>query len=176
MTITSWERWALCPFGHSDTARLQTSHIGESAPIWASWRSCTSCAYDSQPKIDIEAVCPIVRSKCLNDNHSTGYNGVLMRPPGSFKLIGYHGGRRGQTSADSQDFDPYPLGMGREMRIVESLRNQIIEGGEEQFLRIRRVADSQLAGSRRRPSPRCLGSPRLHIWPILGLLLWLIHT
>lgn len=66
-----------------------------------------------------------------------------MRPPGSFKLIGYHGGRRGQTSADSQDFDPYPLGMGREMRIVESLRNQIIEGGDEQFLRIRRVFDGQ---------------------------------
>ena len=66
-----------------------------------------------------------------------------MRPPGSFKLIGYHGGRRGQTSADSQNFDPYPLGMGREMRIVESLRNQIIEGGDEQSLRIRRVFDGQ---------------------------------
>ncbi len=31
--------------------------------------------------------------------------------------------------------------MGREMRIVESLRNQIISGGDDQFLRIRRVFD-----------------------------------
>ena len=64
-----------------------------------------------------------------------------MRPPGSFKLIGYHGGRRGRTAGDSASFDPYPPGMGREMRIVESLRNQILEGGDEQALRIRRVLD-----------------------------------
>ena len=64
-----------------------------------------------------------------------------MRPPGSFKLIGYHGGRRGRSAGDSAGLDPYPLGMGREMRIVESLRNQILEGGDDQFLRIRRVFD-----------------------------------
>ena len=64
-----------------------------------------------------------------------------MRPPGSFKLIGHHRDRRGRTPADSQDFDPYPLGFGREMRIVESLRNQIVEGGDDQYLRIRRVFD-----------------------------------
>jgi hypothetical protein len=64
-----------------------------------------------------------------------------MRPPGSFKLIGYHGGRRGRTASDEDAFDPYPLGMGREMRIVESLRNQIVEGDDDQCLRIRRVFD-----------------------------------
>jgi hypothetical protein len=31
--------------------------------------------------------------------------------------------------------------MGREMRIVESLRHQIVEGGDEQSLRIRQVFD-----------------------------------
>lgn len=34
------------------------------------------------------------------------------------------------------------MGMGREMRIVESLRHQIVEGGHEQFLRIRQIFDS----------------------------------
>ncbi|MFT5444783.1 MAG: hypothetical protein ACI8W3_003841 [Myxococcota bacterium] len=64
-----------------------------------------------------------------------------MRPPGSYKLIGHHEGRRGHVSLDSSELDPYALGMGREMRIVESLRHQIVQGGEEQSLRIRRVFD-----------------------------------
>ncbi len=64
-----------------------------------------------------------------------------MRPPGSFKLIGHHGSRRERTSSTSGEFDSYPLGTGREMRILESLRNQIVEGGDDQFLRIRRVFD-----------------------------------
>jgi hypothetical protein len=34
------------------------------------------------------------------------------------------------------------MGMGREMRIVESLRHQIVEGGDNQCLRIRQVFDS----------------------------------
>lgn len=33
------------------------------------------------------------------------------------------------------------MGMGREMRIVESLRHQIVAGQDEQDLRIRRVFD-----------------------------------
>lgn len=81
----------------------------------------------------------------MNRSGPSGYAWVLMRPPGSFKLTGYHVGRRGRTSADSSGFDPYPLALGREMRIVESLRNQIIEGGDEQFLSIRRVFDGPRA-------------------------------
>ena len=38
--------------------------------------------------------------------------------------------------------DPFVLSSGREMRIVESLRNQIVSGGSDQTLRIRRIFDS----------------------------------
>jgi hypothetical protein len=41
--------------------------------------------------------------------------------------------------------DPLALVSGREMRIVESLRNQIISGGSGQSLRIRRIFDSPRA-------------------------------
>jgi hypothetical protein len=58
-----------------------------------------------------------------------------MRPPGSFKLLGRH--RRCITSAAPED--PLEMVTGREMRIVESLRNQIVEGGCAQELRIRRI-------------------------------------
>ena len=44
-------------------------------------------------------------------------------------------------SVTDSPLDPYALGMGREMRIVESLRHQIAEGGDDQCLRIRRVFD-----------------------------------
>ena len=64
-----------------------------------------------------------------------------MRPPGSFKLTGFHEGRRGNTNPSDSPLDPGALGMGREMRIVESLRHQIMQGGDGQLLRIRRVFD-----------------------------------
>ncbi|MCP5039586.1 MAG: hypothetical protein GY944_01065 [bacterium] len=64
-----------------------------------------------------------------------------MRPPGTYKLIGHHEGRRAQTHAAPAIGDPYLLGMGREMRIVASLRHQIVQGRDEQDLRIRRVFD-----------------------------------
>ncbi len=64
-----------------------------------------------------------------------------MRPPGSYKLIGFHQGRRAHSDALDTGSDPFPMEMGREMRIVESLRHQIVEGRDEQDLRIRRVFD-----------------------------------
>ena len=63
-----------------------------------------------------------------------------MKPPGSYKLIGYHEGRRARGDAAAAN-DPFPIDMGREMRIVESLRHQIVQGQDEQDLRIRRVFD-----------------------------------
>ena len=60
-----------------------------------------------------------------------------MRPPGSFKLLGRH--RRALTGPAHAD--PYEIMGGREMRIVESLRTQILEGGYDQSLRIRQVFD-----------------------------------
>ena len=64
-----------------------------------------------------------------------------MRPPGSFKLIGRH--RR--IEAGHLPEDPLSLVVGREMRIVESLRAQILEGGRDQNLRIRRVLEGPRA-------------------------------
>jgi len=62
-----------------------------------------------------------------------------MRPRGSYKLIGYHEGRRARSDASAAASDPFPFDMGREMRIVDSLRHQIVQGQDEQDLRIRRV-------------------------------------
>ena len=70
-----------------------------------------------------------------------GYRNRFMQPPGSCKLAGFHEGRRGHTGPSDSLLDPTALGMGREMRIVESLRHQIVQGGDNQFLRIRRVFD-----------------------------------
>ncbi len=59
-----------------------------------------------------------------------------MRPHGSYKLIGRH-----RSPAVIQNDDPLHCVNDREMRIVESLRHQIVDGGEKQNLRIRRVLD-----------------------------------
>lgn len=64
-----------------------------------------------------------------------------MRPPGTYKLIGYHEGRRARTFPARDAGSRCAFAMGREMRIVESLRHQIIAGRDEQDLRIRRVFD-----------------------------------
>ena len=63
-----------------------------------------------------------------------------MRPSGTYKLIGYHQGRR--SNAGPSVSDPYLLGLDREMRIIESLRHQIVAGRDEQNLRIRRIFDA----------------------------------
>jgi hypothetical protein len=68
-------------------------------------------------------------------------NEIIMRPPGSFKLLGRQ--RRGLEGAVHTD--PYAMMSGREMRIVESLRTQILEGGDDQNLRIRQVLDGPRA-------------------------------
>ncbi|MBW2275476.1 MAG: hypothetical protein JRG96_19625 [Deltaproteobacteria bacterium] len=62
-----------------------------------------------------------------------------MRPPGSFKLFGR---QRSAAAEAAVRMDPFALVSGREMRIVESLRNQIVSGGSGQTLRIRRIFDS----------------------------------
>jgi hypothetical protein len=62
-----------------------------------------------------------------------------MRPPGSFKLLGR---QRNAAISMATSMDPVALISGREMRIVESLRNQIVSGGSGQTLRIRRVFDA----------------------------------
>ena len=59
-----------------------------------------------------------------------------MRPHGSYKLIGRH-----RRAAVIQTSNPLHFVNDREMRIVESLRHQIVDGGEKQNLRIRRVID-----------------------------------
>ncbi len=59
-----------------------------------------------------------------------------MRPPGSFKLIGRQQ-RRVESPPD--EMEPLSIVLDREMRIVESLRSQILSGGEDQQFRIRRV-------------------------------------
>jgi hypothetical protein len=56
-----------------------------------------------------------------------------MKPHGSFKLLG----RSRQTSQDSMA--PNVLSEDRSDRIVDSLRVQILEGDEDQSLRIRLV-------------------------------------
>jgi hypothetical protein len=56
-----------------------------------------------------------------------------MKPPGTFKLLGH--ARR--SAADAMD--PRALCDDRSDRIVNSLRTQILEGDDEQSLRIRQV-------------------------------------
>jgi len=56
-----------------------------------------------------------------------------MKPPGSYKLT-YR-----SRSAEPSYLDPFGHGAGRCQRIVDSLRSQILEGGPDQYLRIRQV-------------------------------------
>jgi hypothetical protein len=55
-----------------------------------------------------------------------------MRPPGSYKIAS-------RPRAFDALLDPRARGARRVRRIVESLRDQIVDGGEESGLRIRRV-------------------------------------
>ncbi|HSJ97232.1 MAG TPA: hypothetical protein VLC53_09165 [Myxococcota bacterium] len=55
-----------------------------------------------------------------------------MRPPGSYKIAS-------RSRAFDALLDPHHRGARRVRRIVESLRNQIVDGGHETGLRIRRV-------------------------------------
>lgn len=59
-----------------------------------------------------------------------------MRPPGTFKLLG-RTRRNGDTSPGA--IEPPSLYADRSDRIVDSLRIQILEGAEDQSLRIRQV-------------------------------------
>lgn len=56
-----------------------------------------------------------------------------MKPPGTFKLLG----RARRATPDAMD--PLALCVDRSDRIVDSLRAQILEGDEDQSLRIRQV-------------------------------------
>lgn len=60
--------------------------------------------------------------------------GLPMKPPGTFKLLGNV--RRG---AAPDAMDPLALCNDRSDRIVNSLREQILEGDEDQSLRIRQI-------------------------------------
>ncbi|HEY8494767.1 MAG TPA: hypothetical protein VIN04_12815 [Myxococcota bacterium] len=55
-----------------------------------------------------------------------------MRPPGSYKFAS-------RARAFEAYLDPRVRGARRVRRIVESLRSQIVDGGEDTDLRIRRV-------------------------------------
>ncbi|MEM9177995.1 MAG: hypothetical protein AAGC67_22570 [Myxococcota bacterium] len=59
-----------------------------------------------------------------------------MRPPGTFKLLGR---ARRNARGDGDALDPTLLCAGRGDRIVDSLRMQILEGAEDQSLRIRQI-------------------------------------
>ena len=59
-----------------------------------------------------------------------------MRPPGTFKRLGR---TRRQNDASHGGGEPPPLYADRSDRIVDSLRTQILEGAEDQSLRIRQV-------------------------------------
>ena len=65
-----------------------------------------------------------------------------MRPPGSFKIAHRHRLRRNSPAASSAA-PPSPYlpssDEDRSQRVLESLRSEIIEGGETGHLRIRRV-------------------------------------
>lgn len=71
--------------------------------------------------------------------------GLLMRPPGAFKLRGR--ARRATTDQERPQphprlagpADPYTLREDRSDRIVDSLRMQILDDENEQSLRIRQV-------------------------------------
>jgi hypothetical protein len=56
-----------------------------------------------------------------------------MKPHGHYKLTNR------PKPAEPSYLDPLGLGLGRCQRIVESLRDQIIDGGPDQFLRIRQI-------------------------------------
>jgi len=56
-----------------------------------------------------------------------------MKPPGTFKLLG----RARRTTPDAMD--PLSLCVDRSDRIVDSLRAQILEGDDDQSLRIRQI-------------------------------------
>lgn len=67
---------------------------------------------------------------------------LLMKPPGTFKLLG----RTRRNASESNDaiasadpMAPLALALDRSDRIVDSLRVQILEGDEDQSLRIRQV-------------------------------------
>lgn len=65
-----------------------------------------------------------------------------MRPPGSFKIAHRHRFGRNSTHANpTTPPSPYlpASDEDRSQRVLESLRNEILEGGEEGNLRIRRV-------------------------------------
>ncbi len=59
--------------------------------------------------------------------------GRLMRPPGAFKLLG-----RARRSAEAA-MDPLALCTDRGDRIVDSLREMILDDDGEQSLRIRQI-------------------------------------
>ena len=59
-----------------------------------------------------------------------------MRPPGTFKLLGR---ARRKRDAGASAMDPMALCAGRGDHIVDSLRVQILEGPEDQSLRIRQI-------------------------------------
>lgn len=61
-----------------------------------------------------------------------GYAERPMRPPGSYKIAS-------RQRAFDAFLDPRVRGARRVRRIVESLRSQIVDGGTETGLRIRRV-------------------------------------
>jgi len=65
-----------------------------------------------------------------------------MRPPGSFKIAHRHRLARKSLSANpSTGSHPYfpSSDQDRSQRVVESLRSEILEGGEAGNLRIRRI-------------------------------------
>ena len=62
--------------------------------------------------------------------------GLPMRPHGTFKLLG-RARRKDRGGVDAMD--PMALCAGRGDRIVDSLRMQILEGAEDQSLRIRQI-------------------------------------
>lgn len=61
-----------------------------------------------------------------------GYPGRPMRPPGSYKIAS-------RQRAFDAFLDPRLRTARRVRRIVESLRDQIVDGGSDSGLRIRRV-------------------------------------
>jgi hypothetical protein len=67
-----------------------------------------------------------------------------MRPPGSFKIARRH--RLGQNSSrENAAATRYPLPLSdedRSQRVLDSLRNEILEGSEAGNLRIRRIFQS----------------------------------
>ncbi len=56
-----------------------------------------------------------------------------MKPHGTYKLANR------ARAAEPSYLDPLGVGLGRCQRIVDSLRNQILQGGPDQYLRIRQV-------------------------------------